>query len=256
MKIILLSFAILHLAVSFTINESEPRIVGGTTAEVGAAPFQVSLQVPGFGHICGGAIIDKRWITTAAHCLDGYQQATYTILVGTNDRLSGGTKYHPEKWIIHPRYNQPPLNNDIGLIHLTSDIEFTARVQPIEIDFHEVPAGATITLTGWGLLESGGEIPVKLQTINLNTISYEECKWRHGGSPNVDVGHLCTLNGPGQGACNRDSGGPLTYKEKLVALVNWGSIPCAQGAPDAHAKLSFFYEWVRTTIAENTDYFD
>lgn len=43
------------------------RIVGGENIWIEEAPYQASLMYFGY-HICGGAILSKKYIITAAHC--------------------------------------------------------------------------------------------------------------------------------------------------------------------------------------------
>ena len=61
------------------------RIVGGTDANPGAWPWQVTLDYSGHPgpHWCGGSIVTPDWIVTAAHCFAyGDDVHKYNITVG------------------------------------------------------------------------------------------------------------------------------------------------------------------------------
>ena len=62
----------LRIGKGYNPGEAGPFIVGGIDASPGDAPWQVSLQAYPTTHFCGGSLLNKRTIVTAAHCVDGY----------------------------------------------------------------------------------------------------------------------------------------------------------------------------------------
>lgn len=62
--------ALLLVTVHSAADTEDPivGIVGGDQTPIETAPWQVSVQRYG-RHTCGGAIINERFVLTAAHCL-------------------------------------------------------------------------------------------------------------------------------------------------------------------------------------------
>ncbi|KAK0087998.1 hypothetical protein PV325_008052 [Microctonus aethiopoides] len=230
-----------------------PRVVGGDDAAEGAHPYQVSLRSPSNSHFCGGVILSKRWILTAAHCIVYKNPSKVVVVAGTNRLSHGGVHYKVELVVSNEDYDSGRFANDIGLVRVTKDIEFTEKIHSIPVSTsdlfkEEYPA----VLSGWGSTSLGGSLPDKLQELELKVISQNKCKGFHAM---VTEGHVCTLTVDGEGACHGDSGGPLTSDGLLIGLVSFGR-PCAKGYPDVYTRVSSYLEWIHTTIQTNEKQFN
>ncbi|KAH8407048.1 hypothetical protein KR222_004772, partial [Zaprionus bogoriensis] len=228
----------------------------------------------GEGHICtytkegegschgdsGGPLVDENQtlvgiVNWGEACAVGYPDvfasspSALRVLTGTQNLQQNVSKhYYVDKIVEHCNYEPRKYRNDIALLHLNESIAFDNATQRVEYDHEPLAPGDLLLLTGWGTLSLGGEVPDKLQRLEVEYVPFEECRAAHGNSTNVDIGHVCTYNDKGRGACHGDSGGPLVHNGKLVALVNWG-MPCAKGKPDASASIAYYHDFIRTHLS-------
>ncbi|PWA30895.1 hypothetical protein CCH79_00010736, partial [Gambusia affinis] len=140
------------------------RIIGGRDATEGAWPWQVSIQFLGT-HFCGGTIVGRTWVVSAAHCYHNYiwHSSFLTVLVGITALSRPGP--HSQRRgvkhiIVHENYNFNTSNNDVALLLLKTPIVFTDYVQPCCFPMsmnHQVALNlSNCFITGWGSINYKG----------------------------------------------------------------------------------------------------
>lgn len=153
---------------------------------------------------------------------------------------------------IHPKHNPTSKQNDIALLVLDRDIDFsTGEVEIVKLNEFVVNEGSKVFLTGWGLKwYNDKESPSHLQGISLNISAPIQCftSWMNI----YQEYHLCTDTGYSKyGTCNMDSGSPLVNEKGIqVAVVSFGQ-PCATGTPDVHTAVAYFLDFIDKIIQEN-----
>lgn len=220
-----LIFALMIIGVSCDEPDSQTKIVGGSNSPM--TPYQISLQVKikreaGFfnnifsnnnggeeswAHNCGGSIITKKHVLTAAHCLDGAKVGKLSVVSGTTNSKKGGKRHLITKYTIHKEYIELK-QHDIAIMEIVDEFEFDDSTQAIEYNEEIIEAGERCTLTGWGYTYPirVGSTPENLQRVELPVISNEKCKQQMSA---VSEREICTFKGALAGACGGDSGGPL-----------------------------------------------
>ncbi|XP_033167167.1 chymotrypsin-2 [Drosophila mauritiana] len=256
-----LSLSLIVILTVTTVGQAAPpisRVVNGTDSSVLKYPFVVSLRSYDGSHSCGGSIISKHFVMTAAHCTNGRPADTLSIQFGvTNISAMGPNVVGIKKIIQHEDFDPTRQNaNDISLLMVEEPFEFDGvSVAPVELPAlaSAVPqsdAGVEGVLIGWGLNDTYGSVQDTLQEVSLKIYSDEECTSRHNGQTDPKY-HICGgVDEGGKGQCSGDSGGPLIYNGQQVGIVSWSMKPCTVAPyPGVYCKVSQYVDWIKSNQA-------
>ncbi|KAG7517865.1 coagulation factor IX [Solea senegalensis] len=239
------------------------RIVGGEAVTPGEIPWQVALVLHPSGELfCGGSILSKRWIITAAHCL-AEAGGAFVVRVGEyNVNINEGTEqdYEVLRHHAHPRYNASVslYNHDIALLYLKTPVAFSATVRPICIGptvFTEtlVKAASPATVSGWGRTRFMGATSNTLQKVEVPVVDRTECK--DSSRSRISPFMFCAgFYSETKDACQGDSGGPHANSVHdtwfLTGIVSWGEECAKDGKYGVYTRVSLYYRWINHVMGQ------
>uniref|UniRef100_A0A8C1P691 Zgc:123295 n=1 Tax=Cyprinus carpio TaxID=7962 RepID=A0A8C1P691_CYPCA len=241
------------------------RIVGGEDATAGDWPWQVSIHTVNDNHICGGTLITKDWVLSAAHCFLKYGYSYIKMYFGRlsqsdkNPNVTSGP-IRAKQIINHSDFDNFTYDNDIALIQLSSSVNFSDYIRPVCLAAAAsvFGAGTESWVTGWGKLQSGGtQFPDTLQEVIIPVVNNSACANAYKGMYTITSNMICAglLNQGGKDACEGDSGGPMVSKKGSLWIQS-GIVSFGQGCgdskyPGVYSRVSQYQNWIKSYTGSN-----
>ena len=201
--------------------DATSKILGGVQAAPGAWPWIAALLYANDSNVysaqfCSGVLIDKSWVLTAAHCVQGMSAQGIQVAVGAWDLTAFTGSRTPVRSIrIHPQFSSTSLYNDIALVELS----VPSSIQPITLFSGESvdntpPSllGKLVTVLGWGVADSTTSwyYPEILRQVSLPVVADSTCNDIYINP--VLPSQFCSGYWEGKDACEGDSGGPAVVQ--------------------------------------------
>ncbi|XP_052838675.1 transmembrane protease serine 9-like [Drosophila gunungcola] len=235
------------------------RISGGSNANFENSIYMAAIFNQSNHFQCGGTVINKLFILTAAHCLDTKQRLYVNL--GAYYKYTPKRQYDVSYGLQHRDYNKFSGQNDIGLLKLANSVDYNRQIQPMCIYLNkeikkQLASVQTFEAFGWGRKRDGLESDI-LQTITLNQLNQQYCKSELGESLNST--QICAGVSNGD-TCEGDSGGPLAQKVKLInntiLVVQFGIISYGKKTCDSvgvYTDVTSYVDWIQETISKYKD---
>ncbi|XP_058130751.1 uncharacterized protein LOC131284381 [Anopheles ziemanni] len=246
------------------------RIIGGVESSQGEHPWHVAIYLDD-QYQCGGSIVGRRWILTAAHCLtrqntnETLEADLFRVYTGIIDISTIDDHFYRtvDEVIVHRDYSPVMYTTDIGLLRLKRNITYNSFIKPVCLYNRTVDIssfyGRDGKVTGWGF-NRDGVISNVLNYLEVPVVSQKVCSQRNVQFNGVlAVGEsFCAGHADGNSVCNGDSGGGLVFAEDtryyLRGIVSISAqrrnlLICDANQYSVFTDASKFLEWIRKQIS-------
>ncbi|CAF1023716.1 unnamed protein product [Brachionus calyciflorus] len=247
-----------------------------------------------YNRTCAATLINKRTLITGASCYEKqitftYNSQVYTVNVKPNNyhptiesifnvylgvtnigsirngkKNAGlGVKVNIEKFIMHPDYSEENRLNDIAILRLKSNVEYSNRIQPAclpnsQIKNYPTKTNIPVWAGGWGVINSRGTYPDTLYVVQMSLLPSARCSLVLPSMLKNWNTQICAgVMAGGKDTCKGDNGAPLFIKDKInnvekyvfVGITSYGESCAKKNRPGIYTKVSSFLNWINENSA-------
>lgn len=248
-------FALVQGGESARASDEQSKIIGGTAVPDGKYRFVAAVLDTRNGNttfqqqFCGGTLIDRDSVLTAAHCVKGEPARPLRVVVGRTvlDSKQGQLR-RVGRISIHPRYNGRTSVYDAAVLKLSSPVSGITPIKLATSGQNSLEAaGRSATVAGWGNTisqpvggDNGSNYPQRMREAPVPLVSDANARQFYG---NNFVSPIMVAAGrTGKDTCQGDSGGPMFTRASgrytQIGITSFGAGCGAPGAPGVYAEVN------------------